>query len=86
MTATDTALTSTDAAPEFGRISLRQLVKQFDSREGATLAVDHIDLDTEAGEFVTLLGPSGCGKPQRCGWSPASKPRRPVRSPSTAPT
>lgn len=62
MTATDTALTSTDAAPEFGRISLRQLVKQFDSREGATLAVDHIDLDTEAGEFVTLLGPSGCGK------------------------
>ena len=62
MTATDTALTSTDAAPEFGRISLRQLVKQFDSREGATLAVDHIDLDTEAGELVTLLGPSGCGK------------------------
>ncbi|MCW3157310.1 ABC transporter ATP-binding protein [Micropruina sonneratiae] len=62
MTATDTALTSTDATAEFGRISLRQLVKQFDSREGATLAVDHIDLDTEAGEFVTLLGPSGCGK------------------------
>ncbi len=36
MTATDTARTGTDPAPQFGRISLRQLVKQFDSRESAT--------------------------------------------------
>lgn len=29
---------------------------------GPTVALEHIDLEVEEGELVTLLGPSGCGK------------------------
>ncbi|MBI2776581.1 MAG: ABC transporter ATP-binding protein [Chloroflexi bacterium] len=32
------------------------------SESGAIIAVDHIDLDVQDGEFFSLLGPSGCGK------------------------
>jgi len=31
-------------------------------RFGDTVAVDHVDLEVESGEFFSLLGPSGCGK------------------------
>ena len=31
-------------------------------RYGATLAVDHVDLDVHAGEIVGILGPNGSGK------------------------
>jgi len=37
---------------------LVQVSKAF----GEVLAVDHIDLEVEDGEFFSLLGPSGCGK------------------------
>lgn len=40
------------------KVSVCGLVKRF----GATLAADHIDLDIREGEFLTLLGASGCGK------------------------
>lgn len=37
---------------------LKGIVKDF----GDYRALDHIDLDIQAGKFITLLGPSGCGK------------------------
>ena len=39
-------------------IQIRSLAKSF----GNVKAVDGVDLDVQAGEFLTLLGPSGSGK------------------------
>jgi len=39
-------------------VRLVDVVKKF----GEVVAVDHIDLEVEDGEFFSLLGPSGCGK------------------------
>jgi spermidine/putrescine transport system ATP-binding protein len=39
-------------------VRLIQVTKAF----GDVLAVDHIDLEVEDGDFFSLLGPSGCGK------------------------
>ena len=55
-------MTLTDRHHDSGRIVLTDLVKEFSGRDGATRAVDGIHLETQPGEFVTLLGPSGCGK------------------------
>jgi putative spermidine/putrescine transport system ATP-binding protein len=41
-----------------GLIQIRALAKSFDNVK----AVDGVDLDINAGEFLTLLGPSGSGK------------------------
>ena len=39
-------------------VRLVDVVKRF----GETIAVDHINLEVQDGEFFSLLGPSGCGK------------------------
>ena len=39
-------------------VEIKDVTKQF----GPTTAVRGIDLEIEAGEFISLIGPSGCGK------------------------
>jgi ABC-type sugar transport system ATPase subunit len=39
-------------------LSLRKLTKKF----GAIAAVDQANLDVNAGEFMVIVGESGCGK------------------------
>ncbi|MGQ9508248.1 MAG: ABC transporter ATP-binding protein [Thermodesulfobacteriota bacterium] len=41
-----------------GFIKIENLFKKF----GKVVAVNHINLEIERGEIITLLGPSGCGK------------------------
>ena len=41
---------------------LRNLSKTFNTGEVQTTALDRIDLDIEAGEYLAITGPSGCGK------------------------
>ncbi|MFN2460655.1 MAG: ABC transporter ATP-binding protein [Candidatus Velthaea sp.] len=43
-------------------ISVRGLVKRFESKDDRRTAVDGLDFDIPDGRLFTLLGPSGCGK------------------------
>ncbi len=45
-------------------VAVRHVSKQFSN---GTLAVRDVELDLYGGEFVSLLGPSGCGNPPCCG-------------------
>jgi NitT/TauT family transport system ATP-binding protein len=49
---------------ESGRVVLRVrgLHKSFAAAGGTTVALNGIELDVEAGSFVSIIGPSGCGK------------------------
>ena len=42
--------------------TLRHLSKTFRTGDIETTALDRIDLDIEAGEYLAITGPSGCGK------------------------
>ena len=50
-------------------LQLQNIEKSFDG----TPVLRGISLDAAAGEFITLLGSSGCGKPPHCaslpGWN-----------------
>ena len=38
------------------------IVKRFETPDGALTAVDHVSFAVRPGEFLAVIGPSGCGK------------------------
>ena len=45
-----------------GQISIKDVVKIYDPDGAAVMAVDHCNLEINAGEICMIVGPSGCGK------------------------
>ncbi|MEO1409981.1 MAG: ABC transporter ATP-binding protein [Bacteroidota bacterium] len=43
-------------------IQLKNVTKVYRTKTIETLALNRINLDVEAGEFLSIMGPSGCGK------------------------
>jgi NitT/TauT family transport system ATP-binding protein len=43
-------------------VELRAIRKLYQSKRGPVEALSEVNLDIEAGEFVSVVGPSGCGK------------------------
>lgn len=43
-------------------LKLHDLCKVYQTEEVETTALDHINIEIQAGEFVAIMGPSGCGK------------------------
>ena len=43
-------------------VELRQVSKSFRKGDETITPLDQVDLDIQAGEFVSLMGPSGTGK------------------------
>jgi NitT/TauT family transport system ATP-binding protein len=43
-------------------LAVEDLVKRFETPDGAVTAVDGVSFSVRKGEFLTVIGPSGCGK------------------------
>ena len=43
-------------------IRVENLHRAFESESGTTTAIEEFDFDIDAGEIVTMVGPTGCGK------------------------
>jgi NitT/TauT family transport system ATP-binding protein len=52
----------TQANPDGPAIELRGATKRFRSSGGVHTAIRDLDLTVNSGEFVTVVGPTGCGK------------------------
>lgn len=54
--------TTTSAPTTLPRLKMQGVGRDFVTRSGVTHAVSGVDLSIERGEFVALIGRSGCGK------------------------
>ncbi len=43
-------------------LSIKDITKVYQAKNGETKALESISLDVKKGEFVSVIGPSGCGK------------------------
>lgn len=43
-------------------LSITALNKHFDAAGGKVQALEDVELEVQEGEFITVIGPSGCGK------------------------
>ena len=64
-----------------GILQIRGLSRTFHTAaQGTTVALQATDLDVEENDFVTILGPSGCGKDAPLyAWTPIRGPARASR-------
>ena len=44
------------------KLAMVQLSKRFERRGHEVLAIQDLNVEVQAGEFVSIVGPSGCGK------------------------
>ena len=44
-------------------VTMQDVSLHYHSINGETPAVSHLNLSVEPGEFISIVGPSGCGKP-----------------------
>ncbi len=43
-------------------VEVKEVCSDFPTKEGVVKALSNVDLNINAGEFVSFIGPSGCGK------------------------
>jgi len=43
-------------------LRVNQLKKTYHTKQGETPAIDEVSFSLEPGEFIAIVGPSGCGK------------------------
>jgi NitT/TauT family transport system ATP-binding protein len=43
-------------------IEVRDIRKEYPTKDGSVLAIEHVSFDVPRGEFLSIVGPSGCGK------------------------
>src|SRR6267142_6394746 len=60
--ATSATRLAEDAKPDPAFLVVDDIVKRFETPDGAVTAVDHVSLTVNPGEFLGVIGPSGCGK------------------------
>src|SRR5580704_13600128 len=60
--ATSATRLAEDAKPDAAFLVVDDIVKRFETPDGAITAVDHVSFTVRPGEFLAVIGPSGCGK------------------------
>jgi ABC-type glutathione transport system ATPase component len=65
--------------PKQGHVAVRDFAFSYDAADGPIEAAKDVSIDVNPGEFVSIIGPSGCGNRPCSMPSPASSSRPPAR-------